>query len=162
MSMTRRTRTVLPAILVALTGCVFVAGNTGTLSDITTSSERSQASNEITEMMQESARAWTRGDLDGFMASYEDSPSTTYVTPKLVVHGRDAIRDRYAPRFVPGARHDALTFENVEIDLLAPDVANVIAYYRLIRGDSTTAYGPTSLVMRRRDGKWRIVHDHSS
>jgi uncharacterized protein (TIGR02246 family) len=162
MSMTQRTRMLAAGMLVGLTGCVFVAGNTGSLSGITTRSERTEASNEITEMMQESARAWTRGDLEGFMASYEDSPATTYVTPKLVVHGRDAIRDRYAPRFVPGARHDALTFENVEVDLLAPDIANVIGYYRLIRGDSTTAYGPTSLVMRRRDGKWRIIHDHSS
>jgi uncharacterized protein (TIGR02246 family) len=96
------------------------------------------------------------------MSSYEDSPVTTYVLPRSVAHGRDAIRDGYAPRFVPGARHDALSFENVEVDLLAPDIANVIGFYRLMRGDSTTAYGPTSLVMRRRDGKWRIIHDHSS
>ena len=45
---------------------------------------------------------------------------------------------------------------------LAPDVINVIAYYRLMRGDSTTARGPTSLVMRRLGGAWKIIHDHSS
>lgn len=162
MTMTRALRATLAAVMVAVTGCVFVAGNTGSIHPATSGAEANEASNEIRDMMQASARAWTRGDLDGFIDSYEDSPTVTYVTAKAVVHGRDTIRDRYAPRFVPGAMHDALTFENVEVDLLAPGLANVIGYYRLTRGDSTTAYGPTSLVMRRRGGKWRIIHDHSS
>ena len=146
----------------SLPGCVFVAGNTGNWSPTPTSAQRSEARTEIAEMMQQSARAWTRGDLDAFMDSYEAGNATTFVTSRGVLRGRDAIHDSYAPRFVPGAMHDALSFENMEVDLLAPDVANVIAYYRLTRGDSTTSRGPTSLVMRRRDGHWRIIHDHSS
>jgi ketosteroid isomerase-like protein len=31
-----------------------------------------------------------------------------------------------------------------------------------VRGDSVTARGPTSLVLRRSSGRWRIAHDHSS
>jgi len=49
---------------------------------------------------------------------------------------------------------------------VAPDVANLIAQYILARRvggrDSVTARGPTSLLVRRIDGRWRIVHDHSS
>lgn len=160
--MTRITRLLGIAMITGVTGCVFVAGNSTELSPEPTSSQQAAARTRIMAMMQASARAWTRGDLDGFMDSYEDGSATTYVTATSVVHGRDAIRDRYAPRFVPGAMHDALTFENTEIDLLTPDIANVISYYRLMRGDSTTARGPTSLVMRRRNGQWRIIHDHSS
>jgi len=159
---TRIAHTLLATLLFAATGCVFVAGNTGNWSPTPSESQRTEALSEISSMMQKSARDWTRGDLDAFMDSYEAGNTTTFVTPQGVVHGRDAIRDRYAPRFVPGARHDALSFENIEVDLVAPDVANVIAFYRLTRGDSTTARGPTSLVMRRHDGRWRILHDHSS
>jgi uncharacterized protein (TIGR02246 family) len=154
--------TATATLLAAAAGCVFVAGNTGNWSPTPTDAQRTEARSEISEMMQTSARDWTRGDLAAFMESYASGSATTFVTPNGVVRGRNAIRDRYAPRFVPGAMHDALSFENIEIDLLAPDVANVIAYYRLTRGDSTTARGPTSLVMRRNDGRWRIVHDHSS
>jgi ketosteroid isomerase-like protein len=61
---------------------------------------------------------------------------------------------------------DSLSFELLDVDPLAPDVLNVIATYILARQvngrDSITARGPTSLVMRRVDGRWRIVHDHSS
>jgi uncharacterized protein (TIGR02246 family) len=160
--MNRLGRWATAALMISAVGCVFVAGNTGNWDGNTTDSDRREARREITQAMQESARAWTRGDLDDFMDSYEDSDSITFVTARGVVHGRDAIRDRYAPRFVPGAMHDALSFENIEIDLMAPDIANVIAYYRLTRGDSTTSYGPTTVVMRHRDGKWRIIHDHSS
>jgi uncharacterized protein (TIGR02246 family) len=160
--MMRITRAVIALLVAGSTGCVFVAGNTGTFSARATDAERTEARTEIARMMDASARAWTRGDLDGFMDSYEPGSAITYVTPAGVVHGRDAIRARYAPRFARGARQDSLSFENMEVDLLAPDLANVIAYYRLSRGDSTTARGPTSLVMRRRDGQWRIIHDHSS
>lgn len=160
--MTRIAHTLLAAVMVGVTGCVFVAGNTGNWSPAPTDVQRIEAHTEISQMMQVSARAWTRGDLGAFMDSYETGNVTTFVTPQGVVHGRDAIRERYAPRFAPGATHDSLSFDDVEVDLLAPDVANVIAFYRLTRGDSTTARGPTSLVMRRRDGRWRIIHDHSS
>ncbi|HEY7898143.1 MAG TPA: SgcJ/EcaC family oxidoreductase [Gemmatimonadaceae bacterium] len=160
--MMRTTRAALALLVAAATGCVFVAGNTGSLSVSPSTTQLAEARAEISSMMDESARAWTKGDLDGFMDSYEAGSGITYVTPAGVVHGRDAIRARYAPRFAQGARQDSLSFENLEIDLLAPDLANVIAYYRLSRGDSTTARGPTSLVMRKREGQWRIIHDHSS
>lgn len=160
--MRMRSRAATALLLVCITGCVFVAGNSGSWPGTPSNAETSRAHSEIAAMMNKSARDWTHGDLDGFMDSYEPGLGTTFVTPAGVVNGRDAIRARYAPRFTSGARQDSLSFEDLEIDLLAPNLANVIAYYRLSRGDSTVARGPTSLVMRRRDGQWRIIHDHSS
>jgi ketosteroid isomerase-like protein len=113
-------------------------------------------------MFAKSAAAWNRGDLDAFMTDYLPGERTTYVTSRGVIHGPAAIRERYAPRFAPGGQHDSLSFEQVEVDPLAPDVINVVAYYVLTRGDSLIARGPTSLVMVRDNGRWRIVHDHSS
>jgi uncharacterized protein (TIGR02246 family) len=117
---------------------------------------------QIAAMMARSAAAWNRGDLDAFVADYMPVPSTTFIGSRGIVRGPDAIRAVYAPRFAPGGVRDSLSFENLEVDVLAPGVVNAIAYYRLSRGDSTTARGPTSLVMRWSDGRWRIVHDHSS
>ena len=115
---------------------------------------------EVTAMMGRSAASWNRGDLDAFLADYE--PAATYVGRSRVLRGRDEIRTAYAARFAPGGLRDSLSFENVEVDVLGPDVVHTIAWYRLTRGDSTTGHGPTSLLMRRADGRWRIVHDHSS
>jgi len=114
----------------------------------------------IVALFDHGAAAWSRGDLDGFMSDY--APDATYVTKQGVVHGRDAIRARYLPRFAPGVPRDSLHFEDLEVDVIGPRAVNAIAYYVLTRGDSVTARGPTSLVIERIGGRWMIVHDHSS
>jgi hypothetical protein len=144
----------------------FLAGTTLIASctprQVVPAQSRAELTAEVTTMFARSASAWNRGELDTFMTDYLPGDRTTYVTSKGVIHGPAAIRERYAPRFAPGGMHDSLSFEGIEVDPLAPDVINVIAYYVLMRGDSLVARGPTSLVMIRQDGRLRIVHDHSS
>lgn len=115
---------------------------------------------EICAMMDRGASAWNRGDLESFMEDYVDS--ATYVGSRGLLHGRAAIGMHYAPRFATGATRDSLSFRGLEVRLVAEELAQVVAVYVLMRGDSVTASGPTSLLMRRAAGRWRIIHDHSS
>lgn len=128
--------------------------------------ERAERRAEIAAVLARSATSWNRGDLDAFVEDYAPGSETTYIGSRGILRGPAAIRAAYAPRFAPGGRRDSLSFELVDVDPLAPDVLNVIATYVLARRadgrDSVVARGPTSLVMRRVDGRWRIVHDHSS
>jgi uncharacterized protein (TIGR02246 family) len=117
---------------------------------------------EILAVLDHGATAWDAGELDEFVSDYLPDTGTTFITKDRVLHGVDAIRGVYAARFAPGAQRDSLHFQRVEVDALGPDLVNTIAWYVLTRGDSITARGPTSLVMRRVNGRWRIVHDHSS
>lgn len=117
---------------------------------------------ELSSMLAHGALAWNRGDLDAFMSDYLPGERTSFVTNQGVLHGVDEVRARYAPRFEPGGVRDSLSFEGIETDWLAPGVAYMNAVYVLSRGDSVVARGPTSLVLVRHDGRWRIVHDHSS
>lgn len=115
---------------------------------------------EVQALLDHGAAAWNAGDLGGFVSDY--APDATFVSPARVVHGRAAIRQLYERRFEPGAQRDSLRFEGLEVDVVGRDALNAIAYYVLMRGDSVTARGPTSLVMRRIGGRWYIAHDHSS
>jgi uncharacterized protein (TIGR02246 family) len=128
--------------------------------------ERAARRAEITTMLMNAASNWNRGDLDAFVDDYLPGAETTYIGSRGVLRGPAAIRAAYAPRFAPGGVRDSLSFELVDVDPIAPGALNVIATYILARRvgtrDSVTARGPTSLVMRRVDGRWRIVHDHSS
>lgn len=118
---------------------------------------------EIMAMMDASAQAWNRGDLDAFVADYVPGEGTTFVGSAGIQRGPEKIKERYRTTyFAPGKSRDSLSFKDVEVHPLAPDVAQVIAWYVLSRKDSTVATGPTSLVMLKQDGKWRIKHDHSS
>ena len=117
-------------------------------------------------MLGRAAVNWNRGDLDAFMSDYLPSDSTTYIGGRGLVRGPATIRNAYARLFTGEVVRDSLSFRILDVDPLAPDVANLIAQYTLARRvggrDSVTATGPTSLVVRRVDGRWRIVHDHSS
>ena len=117
-------------------------------------------------MLDNAAANWNRGNLDAFVSDYLPGPGTTFIGSRGVMRDLAAIRAAYAPRFAPGATRDSLSFEILDVDPLAPDVLNAIATYTLTRHvgarDSVTARGPTSLVMRRVNGRWQIVHDHSS
>jgi uncharacterized protein (TIGR02246 family) len=144
----------LPAGTLALAACVHVAVVRRPVSDA------AEARAGVAAMLEHGAGAWNRGDLDGFISDYV--PDATFVTGRGVVRGVAAIRERYAPRFGPGGMRDSLFFRDIEVDLLGPAVANAVAFYVLMRGDSVTSTGPTSLVVRRVEGRWRIVHDHSS
>lgn len=159
----RRASACATLVLIVLSGCVvWTTSKTKTFPIKMTQGAADSANAEIMAVMQQSAQAWTHGDLDRFVAFYDSSAATTFIGRKGIVRGPAAIKEGYAPRFAPGAMHDSLSFENVEIDLIALDAANVIAYYKLMRGDSTIARGPTSLVMRKRANGWKITHDHSS
>jgi uncharacterized protein (TIGR02246 family) len=148
------------ALLLAFAACTRAGPATADADSTTMDAEA--ARREIVAMMERSAVAWNRGDLDTFMADYRPGTRTTYIGRSGIVRGPDAIRGVYAPRFAPGGIRDSLSFEGTEVDLIAPATANVISWYVLSRGDSVVARGPTSLVMLREEGRWRIAHDHSS
>jgi len=122
--------------------------------------ERPAVWREAAAMLEHGAQAWNAGDLDAFISDYV--PDATFVTSRGLVRGMAEIRARYAARFAPGAVRDSLTFRVLDVDLLGPRVANLVATYVLSRGDSVTSTGPTSLVLRKVGGRWKIAHDHSS
>lgn len=117
---------------------------------------------EISAMLTHSAAAWNRGDLAGFMGDYLRD-STSYVSGRYVQYGWQPLYDRYQRiYFAPGKSRDSLSFDSLHAHALAPDAAYVTARFKLMRGDSTTASGPFTLILRKADGGWRIVHDHTS
>jgi len=117
---------------------------------------------EIRALLEQSARGWNAGDLDAFLITYARDSATTFLTVNGLTRGFDAVRSRYAARFEPGASRDSLSFADVDVRALTPDWALVTARYVLERGDSVTATGPFTVVMRRRSEGWRMIHDHTS
>lgn len=115
---------------------------------------------EAAALLEHGARAWNGGDLDGFVSDY--TTDATFVTSRGLVRGTAEIKARYAARFAPGAVRDSLTFRLLDVERLGPAAAGVVATYVLTRGDSVTSTGPTSLVLKRVAGRWKIAHDHSS
>lgn len=117
---------------------------------------------ELEALLEQSARAWNAGDLDGFLITYARDSATTFVTTNGPVYGFETIRDRYAPRFEPGAERDSLHFTAFTVRMMGTDYVLSTARYVLMRGDSVTATGPFTVIWEHRPEGWRMIHDHTS
>lgn len=150
-----------PRLLVAaLALTAACAGNPGA-DDVAPAAVRQQ----IVHVLGESAVAWNQGDLEGFLEPYLDSPETTFAGRDGFNHGLAAIRDGYRRSYwKDGAPADKLAFDILEVRPLAPDAALVLGRYMLTAPGASAPgnQGIFSLVFRRIDGQWKIVHDHSS
>jgi ketosteroid isomerase-like protein len=118
---------------------------------------------EIGSMLQRSSADWNRGDLAGFMSDYAKDSLTSYRAGAHMQYGWQPLYDRYQKNyFAPGKSRDSLSFDELRVRALTPDLAYATARYKLSRGDSVVASGPFTLVLQKRGARWQILHDHTS
>ena len=107
--------------------------------------------------------AWNRGDLEGFMATYWRSPDLVFCSGSTVTKGWDETLARYRKRYQSEGREmGRLRFDSIEIVPLGEDAALARGAWRLVMSDGKEPHGLFTLLLRRVDGAWRIVHDHTS
>lgn len=116
---------------------------------------------EIQALVEESATAWNRGDLDGHLADNADSIS--FMTREGPIVGKaktaDALRRSF---FKNGKPIQQLRFEQVTIRPLGDDHALVVGRFILDGGGQPEHSGWFSTIWERQAGGWRVIHDHSS
>ena len=107
--------------------------------------------------------AWNRGDLEGFMLGYWRSPELVFCSGATVTKGWEATIERYRKRYQSEGREmGTLRFDSIEVLPFGPDAAAARGAYRLRMKDGLEPHGLFTLLLRRVDGAWRIVHDHTS
>ncbi len=107
--------------------------------------------------------AWNRGDLEGFMAGYWRSPDLVFCSGSTVTKGWDETLARYRKRYQSEGREmGRLRFDGIEVIPLGEDAALARGAWRLVMADGQEPHGLFTLLLRRLDGTWRIVHDHTS
>jgi ketosteroid isomerase-like protein len=106
--------------------------------------------------------AWNKGDLEGFMRGYWNSPELSFFSGGTRTRGWQATLDRYQKKYrAEGKEMGTLTFSELEIDVLGTDSAVVRGCFRL-KMSKEEPTGLFTLVFRRFPDGWRIVHDHTS
>lgn len=118
----------------------------------------------IDAAMLQSVSGWNAGNIDAFMQIYSDLPETSFVAGTELVRGKSAMKARYQSKydFLDPIKRGALTIERLDYRPLGPGYALYIGRYTLRYADGHTASGPTSLVLHREKGGWKIIADHSS
>ncbi len=105
---------------------------------------------------------WNAGDIDCYMAAYHPSDSIRTISRQGVTFGYEAIRQQYKANWPP-ERMGRLHFDQMLLERIAPDIYSVIGRFNLQFPErKEPAQGWFSVLMRRTDGAWYMVSDHSS
>ncbi|MBI1365356.1 MAG: DUF4440 domain-containing protein [Alphaproteobacteria bacterium] len=115
----------------------------------------------VKSVLRAQAAAWNEGDLAAFMNIYWNSPKLVFIDNGDVTTGWDNVMKRYKDRYGSGDTMGQLALDGVNVAMVSDDVAIADGRFRLSRKDGAES-GSFSIVMRRFDGLWRIVHDNSS
>lgn len=128
-----------------------------------TQAKPESAAADIKAEMAKQVEAWNRGDLEGFMAGYWNSDKLSFYSGGDVTSGWQPTLDRYRKRYqAEGKAMGKLTFSDIDVNVLTADAAYARGRWKLDLPDKTAPEGLYTLIFRRMDGKWRIVHDHTS
>jgi len=119
----------------------------------------------VEKVLTDSAAAYSAGDFKGFIASYEISPDTTYISGDKVITGYEEIARTYSGRFEARDAKASLGKLSVQIlnaRMLGPDYVLAIGRFKVETPDAKSAAGIFSLIFHKTSAGWRIVADHTS
>lgn len=123
---------------------------------------RPSTQHAIAALLESQAEAWNRGDLEAFMEGYWRSPDLVFTSGGRVQRGWQTTLDRYRTAYGDDRETmGRLTFSDLEVHELERDSAWALGKWRLAF-DSGDRGGVFSLVLRRIDGRWLVVHDHTT
>lgn len=139
-----------------LTLLMAIAASLPTISTSASNDEKSQ----IEEILTEQAKCWNDKNIVGFMQTYWKSEKLTFSGGGKTTRGWQATLERYQAKYPP-QKMGTLNFDHLEIMLLSPDSAMVLGHWHL-QLEGKKADGNFTLVLKKIDEKWKIIHDHSS
>jgi ketosteroid isomerase-like protein len=115
---------------------------------------------EIESLLATQDAFWNAEDIEGFMQTYWKSDALTFSGGGKTTRGWQATLDRYRKGY-PKGQMGQLHFDQLETTLLGDKVALVLGRWYL-DNQGEKKEGNFSLVMKKFDEGWKIVHDHSS
>ena len=116
---------------------------------------------EITDMMLQQAKDWSNGNIEAFMHGYQKSDSLRFIGSRGITYGWQQTLDNYKKGYPDKEHTGTLTFDLLDFDRLAENVYLVIGKYHLERSVGN-ADGIFSVILKKIDGEWKIIADHSS
>lgn len=144
-----------------LAGLVGVLSATTLAQRSSRSSKTAQANAAIRAVMDAQRDAWNRGDIEGYMEGYDRSEKTVFISGDNVTRGWQTVLDRYKKSYDTREKMGVLTFSDLEITLLGSHSASVLGRWSLKRA-ADEPHGRFTLIFKRTNKGWRIVHDHTS
>jgi len=116
---------------------------------------------QIRQLLATQTEEWNRGNIEGFMQTYWKSDSLMFIGKNGVKWGWQETLANYRKSYPDTTAMGKLSFDILVIKKLSPAYYYVVGKWMLQRsiGDLSGHY---DLLLRKLEGKWVIVADHSS
>ncbi len=115
---------------------------------------------QIKAVLNQQAIDWNKGDIPAYMQGYWQSDSLVFIGKSGPKYGWDVTLANYQKSYPDKAAMGVLTFEYIKVETVS-NTAFVIGKWNLQRSkDNPNGY--FTLYLRKINGKWLIVADHSS
>lgn len=115
---------------------------------------------EIKQALHQSAKDWSKGDLEGYMNVYWNSEKLQFIGKRGITYGWRQTLINYKKGYPTKDDTGKLTFKVLSVDFLAKDLYSLIGEYHLER-PAGNASGIYNLIFKKIDGKWVIITDHT-
>ena len=115
----------------------------------------------ILAVMDAQVKGWNAADVEGYMGGYVKSDSLRFVSGGTANYGWYRILERFKKRYPNPEAMGTLSFTDISVTVLSDEAAVVFGRYTLER-ENDRPTGLFTLLFRRTDNGWRIVHDHTS
>lgn len=115
----------------------------------------------IRHVLDVQCQAWNQGDIPGFMHAYWQSDSLTFIGKAGPTYGYQPTLNRYKKAYPDKAAMGYLTYSNLQLKRLGERYYFIIGNWHLKR-DIGDVGGTFTLLMRKIDGEWKIIVDHTS
>lgn len=115
----------------------------------------------IRQMLDRQTRDWNAGNLENFMRGYWKSDSLMFIGKSGVTYGWSQTLANYKRSYPDTAAMGKLHFELLLVKRLSPEYFQVVGKWTLQR-TAGELKGHYTLLLRKIDGEWVIIADHSS
>lgn len=115
----------------------------------------------ILSVMNHQVEGWNNENIEAFMQGYAKSDSLHFASGGSVTYGWKNMLSRYQKRYSTRDSMGTLIFTGISIDLISNDAAVAFGTWKLKR-EKDQPWGLFTLVFKKLNGEWRIVHDHTS
>lgn len=115
----------------------------------------------VTALLERQKTAWNDGDIGGYMREYWNSDSLLFTSGGKIQTGWAATNEKYRKAYGSREKMGRLTFSDVDVKLLSENSAWVFGKWEL-RRKADNPKGVFTLILKKFDDGWKIIHDHTS
>lgn len=127
----------------------------------TTMAQTKQDRAAILKVLENQRQGWNKGDMENYMQGYWKSDSLLFVGKNGPTYGWQKTLDNYKKGYPDKSAMGFLTFGIKKVEFLAKDKAFVLGTWNLKR-EKDEPKGYFTLLLKKIDGEWKVVVDHSS